>query len=154
MKKLSLFLLSSILLLGTVACQDTAKTSANAPDSTKESTDVPDAKTVEANKDDAQSQMRRNQLNADIRAHEERNNAFNKGGTKRTDAALATEVRDKLEANIPGSQLLVDAKDGVVTISGNIFHSQNMKKIELAKQIKGVKSVVNNVKVVQPKTKS
>ncbi|MDF5719937.1 MAG: BON domain-containing protein [Rhizonema sp. PD37] len=154
MKKISLFLLSSILLLGTVACKDTAKTSANAPDSTQGSTNVPDAKTVEANKDDAQSQMRRNQLNADIRAHEQRNDAFNKGGTKRTDAALATEVRDKLEANIPGSQLLVDAKDGVVTISGDIFHSENMKKIELAKQIKGVKSVINNVKVVQPKTKS
>ena len=154
MKKLSLFLLSSILLLGTVACQDTAKTSVNAPDSPQETAKVPEAKTVQANKEDAESQLRRKQLDADIRAHEQRNDALNKGGTNRTDTALATEVRDKLEANIPGSQLLVDAKDGVVTVSGNIFHSENMKKIELAKQIKGVKSVVNNVKVVQPKTKS
>ena len=154
MKKLTLFLLSSILLLGTIACQNTAKTSADAPDSTQESPKVPDAKTVQANKQDAQSQIRRNQLDADIRAHEQRNNAFNQSGTDRSNAALATEVRDKLEANIPASQLVVEAKNGVVTVSGSVVHAENLKKIELARQIKGVKNVVNKVKVVEPKTKS
>jgi len=154
MKKLTLFLLSSLLLLGTIACQNTAKTSADAPDSTQESPKVPDAKTVQANQQDAQSQTRRNQLNADIQAHEQRNNALNNGGTNRTDAAVATEVRDKLEANIPGSQLVVEAKNGVVTVSGTVVHQQNLSKIELARQIKGVKTVVNKVKVVDLKTKN
>lgn len=154
MKKLTLLLLSSLLLIGTIACENNAKTGANAPDSTQESPKVPDAKTVQESKQDAQSQVRRNQLNADIQAHEQRNNAFNSGAPNRTDEALATEVRDKLEANIPGSQLVVAAKNGVVTVSGTITHKQNLNKIELAKQIKGVKSVVNNVKVVEPKSKS
>ncbi len=155
MKKITLLLLSSLLLVGTMSCENNAKTSTNAPDTTQESPKVPDAKTVQESKQDAQSQTRRNQLNADIRAHEERNNTFNKGQTDRTDAALATEVRDKLEANIPGSQLVVDAKNGVVTVSGTIPHQRDLRKIDLAKQIKGVKGVVNKVEAVTPKaTKS
>ena len=154
MKKLTPFLLSSILLLGTVACQNSAKTSADAPSSTQESPKAPSTQTVQDSLKDAQSPMRRKQLNADIRAHEQRNNAFNGGNTNRTDTALATEVRDKLEANIPESQLLVAAKNGVVTVSGTVAYQQNLQKIELAKQIKGVKSVVNRATVAAPKTKS
>ncbi|OUL23014.1 transporter [Nostoc sp. RF31YmG] len=151
MKKLTLSLLSIGLLLGTIACENNAKTSSSAPNTVQESPKAPDQKTVQVSQQDAQSQTRRNQLNADIKAHEERNNTFNKGGTNRSDAALAAEVRDKLEANIPGSQLVVEAKDGVVTVSGTVAHQQNLNKIELAKQIKGVKSVVNKVTYAAPK---
>jgi hypothetical protein len=154
MKNLTPFLLGSILLLGTVACQNNAKTSADAPNSTQESPKAPSAQTVQSNLKDAQSPLRRKQLNADIQAHEQRNNAFNGGAANRTDTALATEVRDKLEANIPDSQIVVKAKNGVVTVSGTVAHQQNIQKVELAKQIKGVKSVVNNVTVAPPKTKS
>ena len=112
MKNLTPFLLGSILLLGTVACQNNAKTSADAPNSTQESPKAPSAQTVQSNLKDAQSPLRRKQLNADIQAHEQRNNAFNGGAANRTDTALATEVRDKLEANIPDSQIVVKAKNG------------------------------------------
>ena len=154
MKKLTLFFISSILLLGTIACQNTAKTSADAPDSTQQKPKVLDVNAVKEHQQDAQSQTRRNQLNADIRSHEQRNNTFNNGAKDRTDAAIATEVRDKLEANIPESQLVVDAHQGVVTVSGSVVHPQNLKKIDLAMQIKGVTKVVNKVTVVPPKTKS
>ena len=149
--KLTPFLIGGVLLLGTVACQDTAKTSTDAPNTVQESPKAPDAQAVKDQKSDAQSELRRKQLDADIKAHEQRNNALNGGKENRTDSALATEVRDKLEANIPESELVVKAKDGAVTVSGTVVHPQNVQKVALAKQIKGVKSVINKVVVAQPK---
>jgi osmotically-inducible protein OsmY len=150
--KLAPFLLSGVLLLGAVACSnETAKTSTDAPNSTQEAPKTPDAQAVKDQQNDAQSELRRKQLNADIKAHEERNNAMNGGKANRTDSALASEVRDKLEANIPESQLTVTAKNGAVTVAGTVIHPKNLQKIALAQQIKGVKSVTNKVTVAQPK---
>jgi osmotically-inducible protein OsmY len=149
--KLTPFLLSGVLLLGAVACSETAKTSSDAPNSTQEAPKTPDAQAVKDQKNDAQSELRRKQLNEDIRAHEQRNDAMNGGKENRTDSALATEVRDKLEANIPESQLTVTAKNGAVTVSGTVVHPRNVQKVALAKQIRGVKSVTNKVVVAQPK---
>jgi hyperosmotically inducible protein len=87
MKKIMLLVLSSVLLLGTVAC-DNAKTSSNAPESTEQTGEVPTDQTVQANKRDATSQVRRDQLNADIRAREERNNVT-RGGADRANSDLA-----------------------------------------------------------------
>jgi hypothetical protein len=97
MKKITLLFLSSILLLGMVACGNNAKTSSSAPDSTEKVGDVPTDKTILANKKDATSQIRRDQLNADIRAREQRNNITG-GDTNRASSDLASEVRSKLEA--------------------------------------------------------
>lgn len=149
MKKITLLVLSSILLLGTVAC-DNAKTSSNAPDSTNQVGEVPTDKTVEANKRDATSQVRRDQLNADIRAREERNNAAG-GGRNRADDDLASEVRSKLEANIPSSQLTVAAKDGAIVVSGTVQTQDQLNKIDpLSRQIKGVKSVKVAATIASP----
>lgn len=152
MKKLTPFLLSSVLLLGTVACQDVSKTSTDAPNSTQESPEAPDAETVQNSQEDAQSQIRRNQLNSDIRAREQRNNITGDDAIRSEDD-LESEVRSKLEANIPKSQLTVEATvDGTVTVSGTIPNQQDLSKIEpLSKEIKGVKSVVNKVTFAPPK---
>lgn len=151
MKKLAPFLLSGVLLLGSIACQDVSKSSADAPNSTQESPTAPDAETVQNSQQDAQSEVRRKQLNSDIRAREQRNNATG-GDVNRSEDDLESEVRSKLEANIPKSQLTVEAtKDGTVTILGTIPNQQDLNKIEpLAKQIKGVKSVVNQVTFAPP----
>ncbi|WP_449419817.1 BON domain-containing protein [Phormidium nigroviride] len=148
MKKLTPFLISSILLLGVAACDNTAKTSANAPTSTQqEDINTPDTKTVQDNRDDATSEIRRAQADADIRAREQRNNITG-GDTERADADLASEVRSKLEVNITGGQLIVAAKDGAVTISGTVPNQNDLGTIEpLAKEIKGVKSVTNKAVV-------
>ncbi|CBN56043.1 MULTISPECIES: BON domain-containing protein [Kamptonema] len=148
MKKLTPFLLSSILLLGVAACDNTAKTSANAPGSTQqEDIKTPDTKTVQDNRDDATSEIRRAQADADIRAREQRNNVTG-GDTQRADADLASEVRSKLEVNITGGQLIVTAKDGAVTISGTVPNQNDLGTIEpLAKEIKGVNSVTNKAVV-------
>lgn len=158
MKKITPFLLTSFLLLGTVACQNAEKTSADAPNTTEASPAAnapdsttggasPDANAVETTQDDSQSSVRREQLNSDIRAREQRNNATG-GDADRADGDLASEVRSKLEANIQKGLLAVQAEDGVVTVSGTVPNQQDLGKIDpLAKEIKGVTSVVNKATV-------
>jgi osmotically-inducible protein OsmY len=149
MKKLTSFLIGSLLLF-TVACNDTAKTTVSAPDS-GEVPASPAAQTTQESKEDAQSELRRRQLNSDIRSREERNLATG-DRTDRAVADLASEVRSKLEANIPDGQLTVDAADnGTVTVSGTVKNPQQLAKIEpLTKEIKGVKNVVVKAAVVAP----
>jgi osmotically-inducible protein OsmY len=152
MKKLTTFLLAGVLLFGAAACSDAEKTSADAPDTTQASPQAPDADATKAAKEDAQSKVRRDQLNSDIRAREQRNNATG-GDTQRAEDDLESEVASKLEANIPDGQLVVEAEDnGTVTVSGTVPKQDQIAKIEpLAKQIKGVKTVAVKATVAPPK---
>ncbi len=158
MKKLIPFLISGVLVVGAVGCQSTSKTSADAPNNptTNESPKASDANSTKATQDDAQSQIRKNQLNNDIRAREQRNNAANGGSAaNRDEGDLQSEVRSKLEANIPGSKLAVQAKNGAVIISGTVPNQADKGKVQsLATQIKGVKSVVDKTSVAPAKSKS
>lgn len=150
MKKITTFILSGVLMFGAVACGN-AKTSADAPDSTKESPQAPKAEDVQKSQQDAQSETRRKQLNADIKAREERNNVTG-GDAKRAEGDLESEVRSKLEANIPASALTVKAEDGTVTVAGTVTKQDQLAKIEpLARQIKGVKAVNVKATVAAPK---
>ncbi|MBE9105365.1 BON domain-containing protein [Nostoc cf. edaphicum LEGE 07299] len=143
MKKLTPFVISCLLVFGVAACDNASKTSESAPSNPNEAPQAPSANTTEASQKDAQSEVRRRQLNEDIRAREQRNNATG-GDAKRAKADLESEVRSKLEANIPKGQLTVNAADdGVVTVAGTVTNQQELAKIEkLAKEIKGVNSVV------------
>jgi osmotically-inducible protein OsmY len=156
MKKITPVLLSSLLLLGAVACSGVEKTGSEAPDSTQDNPQALNQEEVKDAQEDAQSEVRRDQLNSDIRANEQRNNTFNDGQAEnRSDDALANEVRSKLEANIPQSQLTVDAEEGVVTVTGTVPVEKDVNKIEpLASEIKGVKQVVNKATYAPPTTES
>jgi hyperosmotically inducible protein len=148
MKKITILALSSILLMGVVACENTSKTSANAPTSAEKTGPSPDAKTVQDNQNDAASKVRRDQLDSDIRAREQRNNITG-GDANRANSDLSNEVRSKLEANIPNGTLTVVAKDGAIIVSGTVPTQNQLDKIEpLSKQIKGVKSVKVAAKVM------
>ncbi|MBD2018931.1 BON domain-containing protein [Leptolyngbya sp. FACHB-36] len=150
MNRISLLFLSGALLLGTVACNDAARTSSSTPNTTSEAANQGmDKSTAQTNQNDATSEVRRRQLNSDIRSREERNNALNEGKQEnRSDADLKSEVRSKLEANFPASQLAVDAEDGVVKVSGTVVNEQQLSKIEpIAKDIGGVKQVIVEAKV-------
>ncbi len=153
MKKLIPFLLGGVIMLGAASCQNPEKTSSSAPEAPTAAVSTPDKNTVQADTKDAQSDVRKAQLNADIRANEQRNNAANGGSNaNRNDDQLKSEVRSKLEANIPGGQLTIDAKDGAVIVGGTVLKQDQIAKIDtLSKQIKGVKSVKNLAKVVPPK---
>ena len=164
MKKLTPFILGAVLMFGVAACND-AKTSADAPNNAGETNKAdqvsnnnpngntgaatsgdqankaPDADSVKETQKDAQSDVRRAQLNNDIRAREQRSNLTG-GDADRAKGDLKSEVRSKLEANIPKGQLTVDAEDGAVTVAGTVPSQQDLAKIErLAKEIKGVTSV-------------
>lgn len=147
MKKLIPFLISSVLIIGAVGCDNAAKTSSDAPNTTNETTEAPDTQSAQQTQGDATSGVRKAQIESDIRAREQRNDA---GGDDavRADGDLESEVRGKLEANIPKGQLAVDAEAGAVTITGTVPTQNDVNKIDpLAKEIKGVKSVTNKATV-------
>jgi osmotically-inducible protein OsmY len=65
-----------------------------------------------------------------------------------SDDAIVDQVRLKLAADpdVKGGALSVDCKNGVVTLGGAVdsTHSKD-KAAKLAKKVKGVKQVVNNL---------
>ena len=143
-KTVSSFLIG-IVVLTVSACTD-ARTSTDAPSTADKMAQTPMAQTpmaksTETAKADAQSDIRARQLDADIRAREQRGNAMG-DGQNRNDGDLASEVLSKLEANIPGGNLTVASKAGVVTIAGTVSTADQLSKIQkLGMEIKGVKSV-------------
>ncbi len=150
MNKLTIFLMGSILLFGAVSC-DVARTSSDAP--TSKNGKVEQAKEVKNTKEDSSSEIRQRQLNSDIRAREQRNDIVG-DRTKRADADLESEVRAKLEANIPRAKLTVKANDGNVVILGTVPDQKEYDTIvPLAQKILGVDNVnVEGVKIVATKS--
>lgn len=146
MNKLTTFLLGSTLLLGAVGC-DVARTSSDAPTSVDGTVEEPAQ--VEDTKEDATSEVRQDQLSSDIRAREQRNDVVGEQGV-RDDSDIESEVRAKLEANIPRSKLTIQADNGDVVIVGTVPGDKEYSTIEpLAKEITGVNSVnIEQVKIV------
>lgn len=156
MKRIATLLLGSALLFGSVACSGAVRTSSEAPADTQDTAEAPQSDEAQDIQDDGTGEIRRQQLEADIRAREQRNNVTG-GDAERADGDLASEVRSKLEANLPASQLTVEAEEGLVTVTGTVPTQPQYDRIEsLAKEIKGVKGVSVDVDVVeaQPNTDS
>ena len=152
MNKLTIFLLGSTLLFGAVGC-DVARTSGDAPDSVDETAQVEEPTEVEDTLEDANSEIRQEQLSSDIRAREQRNDVIGDQEV-RNDSDLESEVRAKLEANIPRSKLTIDAENGSVMIVGTVPTQKEYETIEpLAREITGVDEVTVDVEVL-PSTES
>ena len=67
-----------------------------------------------------------------------------------TDDAVSDHVRLRLasDPDVKGGALAVDVKDGIVTIGGTVeTQHQKDKAGKLAKKVKGVKQVVNNIEI-------
>ena len=67
-----------------------------------------------------------------------------------TDDAITDFVRLKLasDPDVKGGALQVDVKNGVVTLSGTVDNQRlKDKSTKLAKKVKGVKQVVNNITI-------
>ena len=67
-----------------------------------------------------------------------------------TDDELYDQVRRRLasDPNVKGGDLQVAVKDGVVTIRGEVeSDKQKVQAEKVAKKVKGVKQVVNELKV-------
>ncbi len=150
MKKFIPLLISGLLMTSTLGCTS-ASTNTNTPDAAKESTKTPDKQTAKEAQGDAMSDTRKDQLESDIRSREQRNDAGS-SQMMRADGDLESEIRSKLEANLPASQLTVDAKDGVVTITGTVPTQEQLSKVKpLAMEIKGAKSIVDKTTVAAAK---
>jgi osmotically-inducible protein OsmY len=150
MKKFIPLLISGVLMIGTLGCTS-ASTNTNAPDAANKSAQAPDKQTAQQSQNDATGDTRRNQLNSDIRSREQRNDAAG-ATTVKVDGDLESEIRSKLEANLPASQLTVDAKDGVVTITGTVPTQEQLRRVKpLAMEIKGAKSIVDKATVATAK---
>lgn len=153
MKKLTTILISGLLIASAAACTNTARTTADAP-APDETTTVPDTSTAQDTREDATDELRQRQLESDIRAREERNDALG-GDADRTDGDLASEVRSKLEANLPASLLTIEAEDGAVEITGTVPTQEQFDRIEpLAREIKGVQSVSVDVDITPAQPQS
>jgi osmotically-inducible protein OsmY len=70
------------------------------------------------------------------------------------DTVSDDEIRDTLmvklagDRDVRGTQIEVEAKDGVVTLGGQVFNEKAKKRAEkMSKKHKGVKQVVNNLTV-------
>ena len=141
MKIILSLMMSTMLVVLTTACNSTDKTASDAPNTTEKTGNAPTVSETASAQDDAASKVRKDQLNSDIRAREQRNNATG-GDTDRSDKDLSSEVRSKLEANLPNSNLITTAKAGAVVVSGTVKNKEQLTKIEpLAKEIKGVQTV-------------
>jgi hyperosmotically inducible protein len=67
-----------------------------------------------------------------------------------SDDAITDYVRLKLasDPDVKGGALQVDVKNGVVTLSGTVDNQRlKDKSTRLAKKVKGVKQVVNNITI-------
>ncbi|MGB8701790.1 MAG: BON domain-containing protein [Thermosynechococcaceae cyanobacterium] len=138
-------LLFSIFLMATISACTTAKTASDSPSSTDNNKQATTASKGNATQNDAQSETRRKQLNSDIQAREQRNNMGGGNLENRADSDLASEVRSKLEANLPSSKLTVKAHNADITVSGVVTVQAELDKIKpLAMEIKGVKTVIVN----------
>lgn len=140
--KITSLLIANLLVATLVSCTE-AKTTAEAPAPNATNTSSPAAspQNTQAAMADAQSEIRQKQLDADIRAREQRNNVTG-GTTTRADSDLVSEVRSKLEANIPKGNLTVESKDSNVVVSGTVPSLNELDKVKsLAMEIKGVKTV-------------
>lgn len=146
MSKLTGFLLGSVLLFGAVGC-DVARTSNDAPTSTDGTVEEPAQ--VEETLEDANSEVRQDQLSSDIRAREQRNDIAGDQEV-RNDSDIESEIRAKLEANIPRAKLTIQADNGDVVIVGTVPGDKEYSTVEpLAKEITGVNSVnIEQVEIV------
>lgn len=152
MNKLTGFLLGSIVIFGAVGC-DVARTSSDAPTDIEDGVVVENAGEVEETVEDATSEVRQDQLGSDIRAREQRNDVIGEQG-ERTDSDLESEIRAKLEANIPRSKLTIQAEDGNVAIAGTVPSQKEYESImPLAEKITGVENITVEVKII-PSTES
>ncbi|MBW4632023.1 MAG: BON domain-containing protein [Iphinoe sp. HA4291-MV1] len=154
MNKFIPLIISGVIAVGAVGCEPPSRTSADAPSGTNENVNPPAQDTAQKTQEDATSQARKDQIESDIRAREQRSNVTG-GDTDRADADLESEIRGKLEANLPASQLTIDSKEGAVTVAGTVPTQEQLNKIPtLAQEIKGVKSVKVDAKVAPAQPES
>ncbi|MBD2383891.1 BON domain-containing protein [Cylindrospermum sp. FACHB-282] len=165
MKKLIPFLISGVLVAGVFGCQEAPKTSSENSSTTNESAQAPvkqASQTTETTAKDATEKTKPADATTAKDATEKTKIAdatTAKGATEKTKPVVTagsdnvkTLALDKLKEKLPGSNLVVESKEGVVTVTGTVPAEADLKKIEpIVKQLNGVKSVKVEAKVATDK---
>jgi hyperosmotically inducible periplasmic protein len=133
MKKIIPFLVSGILMVGAVACQQDASKTSDAGTTNE----APATTAKEATSKTATDTATKTTNAAKGTADGAKTAVTGAGGVK-------TIVKNRLEEKFPGSKLSVEEKEGVLTVKGTVPDQATLKKIEPAvKEYKfqGVKTV-------------
>jgi len=157
MKKLILFLVSSVLVVNTFGCQEAPKTSSETPSTTNEATQAPansasqTTQTTEKTTKVPGTQTTPSVATTDAKA---KTDSATTGATKPTTSAtkaggdLKTEVNKKLKEGLPGNKLEVENKEGEIVLKGTATSQEELQKAEiLIKAVQGVKNVKVEAKV-------
>ncbi|MFN6517516.1 MAG: BON domain-containing protein [Nostoc sp. CreGUA01] len=150
MKKLIPFLVSGIVVIGAVGCQDTTKTGSETPSTTNEASQAPATPASETNpsvdkilKVPAQPTIVP-PLTTDTKV---KTDSLKTAGTK-DKSDLKTEVSNKLNQDLPGNKLQVENKEADIILKGTAASVEELTKAEtLAKEVQGVKTVKVEAKV-------
>ncbi|MCC5639171.1 BON domain-containing protein [Nostoc sp. CHAB 5844] len=141
MKKLIPFLISSILVVGAFGCQD-SKDAAKNPSNNNE-TSQPSAKPA--------SQTTQTTDKTPKTTTEKTAATKNTTATTKSESELKNEVTKKLKKSLPNNKLKVEAKADDIVIKGTAASGAELQKAEkLVKEVKGVKSVKMEAKVLLP----
>ncbi|MDZ8187938.1 MAG: BON domain-containing protein [Nostoc sp. ChiSLP02] len=150
MKKLIPFLVSGILVIGTVGCQETAKTGSQTPNTTNEASQAP-ATPASATNPNVDKTIKIPALPTLVPIPTTQTKVkidSPKSAATKVESDLKTEVSKKLNKDLPGNKLQVENKEGEIILQGTAASVDELKKAEtLAKQVQGVKTVKVEAKV-------
>jgi hyperosmotically inducible periplasmic protein len=154
MKKLILFLISGILVVGAFGCQETSHNASQNPSTTNESSQLPvksAAQTTQTTGKTAHNPGKETSTAAAKTTTEKTTATKNTTATTKTESELKTEVTKKLKAGLPGNKLEVAAKADEIVIKGTANSPAELQKAEkLAKEVPGVKTVKLEAKILLP----
>jgi len=136
MKKLIPVLISGILVVGVFGCQETPKDASQVPQNNSAASPLPAKPASQTTQ---------------VTGKTETTAATKNTTTTKSDDTLKTEVAKKLKESFPSNKLEVDSKAGDVVIKGTAASQGELQKAEkLVKEVKGVKSVKVEAKVLPP----
>jgi len=73
------------------------------------------------------------------------------GADPASDRELANQIQENLDRQLPGNQLLVEVKDGIVTVVGEAASKAELHQVQsLVSATTGVQSVDTQVDVAAP----
>ncbi|MEJ1937706.1 BON domain-containing protein [Nostoc sp. NIES-2111] len=135
MKKLFSLLVAGFLVVGSFGCQE-------APSSNNGSTPAPA-------KEAAEGRTTVKETTTPVLGEKAKSKIeTNKTAATKTEGDLKAAVSKKLQVGIPGNKLVVENKQGEITLKGVAKSQQEIEKAEkLIKDVKGVKSVKVEAKV-------
>jgi len=150
MKKLIPFLVSGILVIGAVGCQEATKTGSETTSTTNQPSQPPAKPAAETNPTiDKTVNVPAQPTIVPAPSTEAKTTTDSlKTPATKAESDLKTEVSKKLNQDLPGNKLQVENKESEIILKGTASSIAELKKAEaLAKEVPGVKTVKIEAKI-------